>query len=95
MKLAMTTEYLIRTLTLSASPAIAMSPSFPPSVGFGTTRQTRQMALYNSGLAATTPETALSASLSYFGLYGPLRLEAPAARGMAEIGMGGFYESID
>ena len=46
-------------------------------VGFGTTRQTRQMALYNSGLAASTPETALSASLAYFGLYGPLRAKGP------------------
>ena len=35
------------------------------------------MALYNSGLAAITPETALSAPLAFFGRCGPLRATPP------------------
>ena len=53
------------------------------------------MALYNSGLAATTPETALSASLAYFGLYGPLREKGPRAEWLGWRWGGSAIDSIE
>ena len=64
-------------------------------MGLGQTGQTGQVALYNSGVAATTPETALSASLSYFGLYGPLRAKGPRAEWLGWRWGGSAIDSIE